>query len=143
MADAIATIEGQALRLMQAWMHRDAGTLRNIMMRDCMFMFGTNPPQLLDRPSILAALENGLVCTGFRLGEAAISKHGRSVWWTAGAELELKLGAIEWSGSFLITDLWHKTRFGGWKLAERSLSPTDKDADHRLSNSIRQLQLWR
>lgn len=143
MADIEGAIQSRALLFMQAWMNRDAGTIRNLAHRDCTLMIGTTPPQLLDRPSLLAAMDRGLDCTGFRLGEAVVNRHGKSVWWSAGAELQLKLGRIDWSGPFIITDLWRKTVFGGWKLAERSLAPTANDDDNQMSAHIRQLQLWR
>ena len=143
MADITGTIEAQALRSMQAWMNSDGSTLRKLLHRDFTMMIGTTPPQLLDRPSLLAATERGLDCTGFRLGQALIERHGKTVWWSSGAELDLKLGRTDWSGPFLITDLWRKSAFGGWKLVQRSLSPTVKDPDQRMSAEVRQLQLWR
>lgn len=143
MADIAATIGGGELRLMQAWLNRDEGTVRKLMHRDCTIMVGTNPPQLLDRPSFLAAIEHGLVCTRFRLGEALINRHGKSVWWSSGAELELKLGRTQWSGQFLISDMWRKSAFSGWKLMERSLAVTAPDTDNQLASHLRQLQLWR
>ena len=141
MAEIDAIIEAQELRMMQAWMHRDAGTIRQLAARDFMMIVGTNPPELLDRPSFVAAIEQGMRCSGFRLAESFVRRHGRTAWYTAGAELELKLGAKDWSGRFLITGLWRKHRFGGWKLAERSLSPTDKD--DALAENVRRMQMWR
>ena len=143
MADIVATIETETLRLMQAWMHGDAAMLKKLIHRDCTLMIGTSPPQLLDRPSLIAALDGGLQCRGFRLGDALITRHGKAVWWSAVTELELKLGRTEWAGSFLMTDLWRKYRFSGWKLAERSLAPTAVDEDHKLASHLRKLQLWR
>jgi hypothetical protein len=143
MADIIAKIEADALLLMQAWMHRDAGTLKKLIHRDCTMMFGTHPPQLLDRPSFLSSLDRGMRLEGFKLGEALVKRYNKSVWWSAGAQLDLKLGRTDWSAPFLITDLWRKTAFGGWKLVERSISPTANDDDHQLAAQLRQLQLWR
>lgn len=143
MADVVVRIEADSLRLMQAWMHRDAGTLKKLIHRDCTMMVGTHPPQLLDRPSFLAAIERGFRLEGFKLGEALINRHGKSVWWSAGAKLDIKLGRTDWSVPFLITDLWRKSAFGGWKLFERSFSPTANDEGHELAAHLRSLQLWR
>lgn len=141
MADISGMIEAQELRLMQAWMHRDAATIRKLAARDFMMIVGTNPPELLDRPSLVAAIERDFRCTGFKLGESVVRQHGRSAWYSAGAQLELELGRKDWSGRFLVTGLWYKFRIGGWKLVERSLSGVDAQED--LADSIRKIQLWR
>lgn len=125
---------------MQSWMHRDAATIRKLASRDCMMIFGTNPPELLDRPSFAAAIENDFRCLGFRMGESVVRRHGRMGWFTASADLELKFGVREWNGRFLVTGLWRKFRVGGWKLVERSLAPLEKD--ERLAESVRRLQMW-
>ncbi|QFT77718.1 DUF4440 domain-containing protein [Erythrobacter sp. THAF29] len=141
MADISGMIEAQELRLMQAWMHRDAGTIRQLAARDCMMILGTNPPELLDRPSFIAAMDKDLRCTGFRLGESVVRRHSRTAWYTAGAEIELKVGAKDWTGRFLLMGLWRKFRIGGWKLIERGLSPTS--SEEGLADSIRKMQMWR
>ena len=143
MADIAAKIESKELLLMQAWLNRDAGMMRKLIHRDCTFMIGSTPPQLLDRPSLVAGLDGGLICKGFRMGEGLTNRYGKSVWWSCGAELQLKLGQTEWAGTFVITDLWRKFAWGGWKLAQRSMAPTAPDTEHDLAGKIRRLQLWR
>ncbi len=140
MADVTATLEANELRFMQCWMHRDTSGIKQIAARDFMMLVGTNPPQLLDRPSFVAAMEKDFRCTGFRLGESFVRRHGRSAWYSAGVQLELRLGAKEWSGDFLVTDMWRKPRFGGWKLMERSLSQFQSSEE--FADKIRMLQLW-
>ena len=141
MADTAALIEAQELSLMQAWMHGDADALKKLVSRDFMMMIGSNPPELLDRPSLLAAADNGFRLLGFRLGKAIVRTYGRSVWYTAGARLDLELGGKDWSGNFLLTDLWRKHRIGGWKLSERTLSQAT--ADDGIAGRIGALQQWR
>nr|WP_298927446.1 nuclear transport factor 2 family protein [uncultured Erythrobacter sp.] len=140
MADIEAMIEAQELRFLQSWMHRDAGAIRDIAARDFMMMVGSNPPELLDRPSFVAAAEDGFRCTGFRLGQAFVRRHGRCAWYAAGAKLDLELGRTEWTGDFMLTGLWRKSRFKGWKLAEHSVSQTSKD--ERFTQAVRSLQMW-
>ncbi len=142
MADIAADIEVLETRLMRSWMARDARELKALVAADCLMMFGTTPPTLLDRPSFVAAIDRGFVCEAFRFGAVTARQHKRSVWFTGDVELELRLGRTEWRGSFLMTDLWTKTRLKRrWKLAERSLAPLDRDES--LSAAIRALQLWR
>lgn len=137
-----AELEVDETRLMRAWMSRDPDEVRSMVARDCLMFFGTSPPALLDRPSFLAGLDRGLVCKGFRFHEASARKHGSTAWYSGQIDLELQVGASEWSGQFLITDLWRKgTIKRRWQLVERSLAPTAPDA--KLCDAIRALQLWR
>jgi len=142
MADVQAEIEVLETRLMRAWMAGDAREMKTLVTADCIVMFGTTPPVLLDRPSLIAAGEGGLVCQRYRFGAITARRHNRSVWFTGDVELELRLDGQEWRGNFLISDLWTKSRISRrWKLAERSFAPLDGDERH--AAAIRALQLWR
>jgi len=126
---------------MRAWVARDAKAMKKLTHRDFMMLIGSMPPQLLDRPSFLAALERGFACTRFAFREVIVRPYGKSAWFVAGAELELALGPKVWTGSFLVTDLWRKGAIGGWKLNERSLARLDQDEG--LAASLSRLQLWK
>lgn len=141
MAVSQAEIEALALSAMRAWVAGDAKALKKLMARDFMMMVGSAPPQILDRPSFLAAIERGFACTRFTFREVIVRAHGKAAWLVAGAELELALGPKVWSGGFLITDLWRKGAIGGWKLAERSLARIDNDDS--IAPAIGRLQLWK
>lgn len=141
MAVSQAEIEALALSAMRAWVAGDAKALKKLMARDFMMMVGSLPPQILDRPSFLAAIERGFACTRFTFREVIVRAHGKAAWLVAGAELELALGPKVWSGGFLITDLWRKGAIGGWKLAERSLARIDNDDS--IAPAIGRLQLWK
>ena len=142
MADIEPVIEVLENRVMRAWMNRDVSELRSLISSDCIFMFGTTPPILLDRPSFVVGVEERLACTGFRFHEVTARKYGKNVWFSGHVELDLRLGAEEWNGAFLIADLWRKTAIKRrWMLTERSLAPLQEGAD--LFNAIRSMQLWR
>jgi ketosteroid isomerase-like protein len=141
MAVSQAEIEALALSAMRAWVADDAKALKKLMARDFMMMVGSLPPQILDRPSFLAAIERGFACTRFTFREVIVRAHGKAAWLVAGAELELALGPKVWSGGFLITDLWRKGAIGGWKLAERSLARIDNDDS--IAPAVGRLQLWK
>lgn len=140
MATSSAEIEALALSLMRAWVAGDAKALKKLVARDAMVMVGSLPPQLLDRPSFLAAAERDFACTKFAFREVFARVHRKTAWFVAGAELELAFGSKVWSGPFLITDQWRKGTIGGWKLAERSLARLDPD--DRIAPSVARLQLW-
>jgi ketosteroid isomerase-like protein len=144
MADTSAEIEALSLATMRAWVAGDAKALKRLTARDFMIMVGTLPPQLLDRPSFLAAAERGFSCDRFTLREVFVRRRGKAAWLVAGAELDLQLGGAVWSGRFMLTDLWCKGTFGGWKLAERSLARLESEASggERLAKAVRALQMW-
>ena len=141
MAETAAEIEALALTAMRAWVAGDGKAMKKLTTRDFMMLVGSTPPQLLDRPSFLAAMERGFACTRFTFREVIVRVYGKSAWFVAGAELELALGGKVWSGGFMITDLWRKGAIGGWKLAERSLARLD--GDDTIAPTIARLQLWK
>jgi ketosteroid isomerase-like protein len=141
MAETAAEIEALALTGMRAWGAGDSKAMKKLITRDFMMLVGSTPPQLLDRPSFLAAMERGFACTRFTFREVIVRAYGKSAWFVAGAELELALGGKVWSGGFMITDLWRKGAIGGWKLAERSLARLDGDGT--IAPTIARLQLWK
>ncbi len=142
MADAQGEIQELALRLMRAWLAQDRSQMKQLMARDFMAMIGTSPPEMLDRPSFLAASEQGFVLRRFQLREMLVRPYGRSAWCVAGGALEIDFGRQQWSGEFLITDLWRRgTIRRGWKLAERSIARIEPD--DRLADAVRRVQMWR
>lgn len=141
MADPTAEIEALTLGTMRAWVAGDAKALKKLLARDFMMLVGSTPPQLLDRPSFLAAAGQGFACTRFTTREVIGRSHGKTAWLSAGAELDLALGPKTWRGGFLLSDLWRKGAIGGWKLAERSLARMD--GDETLAPAISRLQLWK
>ncbi|SHN49570.1 YybH family protein [Erythrobacter sanguineus] len=141
MSDTAAEVEALELRLMRAWLAGDAKDAKKLLARDFVAMIGTLPPQLLDRPSFAAGIERGFGCTRFAFHEVFVRQHGKSAWFVAGCELELRLGATPWVGPFLVTGLWRKGAIGGWKLAERSLARIDPGEN--LAGAVSKLQLWK
>ncbi len=140
-AEVPAEIEACALGVMRAWVAGDSKAMKKATARDFMVMVGTLPPQLLDRPSFLAAMERGFACTKFAFREVFVRQHGKAAWLVAGADLQLRLGGKEWSGPFLVTGLWRRGSISrSWSLAELSLARLD-EAD-RLADNVRALQLW-
>ncbi|HEY6965525.1 MAG TPA: nuclear transport factor 2 family protein [Erythrobacter sp.] len=141
MAASEAEIEALALSAMRAWVAADEKAMKKLTKRDFMCMVGTRPPQLLDRPSFLAAMAEGFACRSFTFREVLVRAHGNSAWFVAAAELKLGLGREAWEGQFLVSDLWKKGRWGGkHKLAERSIAVLDPDETR--AGAIARLQLW-
>lgn len=140
MAVSEAEIEALSLSVMRAWLAGDAKAMKKLVARDFMMMVGTMPPQLLDRPSLLAAIERGFTCTRFTLREVFVRQHGKAAWLASGAELEFRIGPKLWSGRFLVTQMWRCGALGGWKLAELGLARLDEGAGY--ADGVRALQLW-
>lgn len=142
MADVTATFEALERAQLRSWLDADRAGVKSSVAGDCVMMFGTAPPVLLDRASFLAAIDRGLVLKAFRLREVTARQYGRSAWFTGHAELELALGQKTWQGGFLLTDLWRKSRLRRrWLLTERALAPVEGNA--AFAEAIGKLQLWR
>jgi len=141
MADTAPEFRARESDMMLAWMHRDASAVKSCMSSDCLIMIGSTPPVLLDRNSFVSAVGDRLICNAFQFHEVTARKHNKMVWFTGHVELDLQIGHEAWSSGFLLTDLWRKTTFGGWKVIERSLAPLD--VHERMSAALRSLQMWR
>lgn len=142
MSEIDAEFDLRENQLMTAWMQRDASTIKTMVARDCVFLFGATPPVILDRPSFVAATEWGLLCQNYRFHQTTARQYGKCAWFSGHVEIELSVGGRDWSGHFMITDLWRMGSFRRrWQLAERSLAPLRGDGT--FSSAIRALQLWR
>jgi hypothetical protein len=142
MAVSEAEIEALALGAMRAWVARDVKSMKKLTTRDFLMLVGSTPPQLLDRPSFLAAMERGFGCSRFVFREVIARKHRDAAWFVAGAELDLMLGNRSWTGPFLVSALWRKSAWSSkLLLADLSLARTDPDQD--IAAAVSKLQLWK
>ncbi|WP_086618565.1 nuclear transport factor 2 family protein [Erythrobacter tepidarius] len=142
MAVSEAEIEAWALAAMRAWVAGDVKAMKKLTQRDFLMLIGSTPPQLLDRPSFLAAMARGFACTRFALREVIARQHRDAAWFVAGAELDLVLERGAWNGAFLVSGLWRQARWPRkWKLADLSLAPLDPDKER--AAEIARLQLWK
>lgn len=137
-----AEIEALALGVMRAWVAGDVKVMKKLTKRDFLMLIGTTPPQLLDRPSFLAAMERGFTCRRFAFREVIARKHGDAAWFVAGAELDLALGGRAWTGQFLVSGLWRKSTWSS-KLLLADLSLARLDPDQELAVAVSKLQLWK
>jgi hypothetical protein len=137
-----AEIEALAIGAMRAWVSGDVKAMKKLTRRDFLMLIGSTPPQLLDRPSFLAAMERGFSCTRFTFREVIARQHRDAAWFVAGAELDLGLGMRQWTGAFLVSGLWRQGTWSRkWKLADFSLARLDPDKD--LAAAVSKLQLWK
>lgn len=142
MAAREAEIEAYALTAMRAWVAGDVKAMKKLTAREFLVLVGSTPPQLLDRPSFLAAIDTGFACARFAFREVIARQHGDAAWFCAGAELELLVGGRPWNGAFMVSALFRK---GTWsskmKLAELSFARIDPDPE--FAPALTRLQLWK
>lgn len=142
MATTEAEIEALALGAMRAWVAGSPKDMKKLTTRDFMMLIGSTPPQLLDRPSFLAAMDRGFACTRFAFREVIARRHRDAGWFVAGADLDLKLGNRAWTGAFLVSALFRKSMWSN-KMLLADLSLARLDADTAIAPAISQLQLWK
>jgi len=142
MADTQDILDVLENRLMRAWLHGDRSDAKKLIANDGLFMFGTTPPALLDRPSFLAAMDGALTLDRYRFDVSNARRHRNCAWFTGRVELEMRVGGTQWRGAFLLCDLWSRSRIRRhWNLVERGLAPLT--GEDRYANAIRGMQLWR
>lgn len=142
MAVSEAEIEALALGAMRAWVAGDEKAMKKLTTRDFMMLVGSTPPQLLDRPSFLAAMQRGFACNRFAFREVIARKHRDAAWFVAGADLDLMLGGRAWTGAFLVSALFRKSAWSS-KLLLADLSLARQDPDQDLAVAVSKLQLWK
>ena len=142
MADLTPVIETMENRWMRAWVNRDVKVLKAITAKDFIFIAGSKPPAILDRPSWLAAAVDRYLCSSFRFGDIYVHASGAGALFTASLEMKTRMDGHDWSEKLWLVDLWRKGRVGrGWKLVQRSVSRVDEDP--QLRTAIKSLQLWK
>lgn len=142
MADLLPVIETMENRWMRAWVNRDSKALKALTARDFILLTGAKPPVLLDLGSWVEAATTRWLCTSYRFGDIYVREVGGLALFAAPLDLKAKMDGHDWSGKVWVVDLWRKGKIRrGWRLAHRTVSRIDDNAD--VPAAIRSLQLWR
>jgi ketosteroid isomerase-like protein len=142
MPDLSHVIETMENRWMRAWVNRDIKTLKSLTARDFIFLAGSSPPAILDRPSWLDAVAKRYRCTSYRFETIYVRNWGSTALFASPLELSATMDGEDWSKKVWVIDLWRKGRVRrGWKLVQRVMSRIDEDP--QLRAAIKSLQLWK
>lgn len=142
MADLTPVIESMENRWMRAWIGGDVKELKSLTAGNFLFLMGSRPAVILDRPSWLEAAATRYLCTSYRFGDLYVRDLGSVAAFSARLELKATMDGKDWSGPLWVTDLWRKGRIRrGWRLAQRVVSGIE--ARPQVPAGIRALQLWR
>ena len=142
MADLLPVIETMENRWMRAWVNRDAKALKALTTRDFILLTGSKPPVLLDANSWVEAATTRWLCSSYRFGDIYVREVGGLALFAAPLDLKAKMDGHDWSGKVWVVDLWRKGKIRrGWRLAHRTVSRLDDNAD--VPAAVRSLQLWR
>lgn len=142
MDEFASRIEALEHRWMRCWMQRDRNQLKKMTAREFIFLLGGEKAAILDRASWLEAATTRFSCEAYRFDQVYVRRHGPIAVFATQMHIEARLGRRELNGAVWIFDLWKKSLGRRtWRLAERSLSRPDSDAE--LVDAIRAMQLWR
>src|SRR3569832_1037475 len=97
MADLTPVIETMENCWMRAWVKRDAKTLKTLTAKDFIFLVGSKPPAILDRPSWIEAAAERYVLSSFRFGDIYVRHWGAFALFTASLELKTRMDGQSWS----------------------------------------------
>ena len=142
MADLTPVIETMENRWMRAWVQRDPKVLRSLTARGFILLFGSKPPVILDSKSFVDAATTRWLLTSYRFGDIYVREVGGQALFASQLEVKATMDGVDWSGRYWVTDLWRKGKIRrGWRLAHRTLSRVDDDA--QVPAAVRTLQLWK
>ena len=127
---------------MRAWVQRDLRTLKAATAGDFILLTASKPPVILDQKSWLEAAGKRWLCSSYRFGDVYVRKVGNVALFASQVELKVTMDGEDWSGAYLVTDLWRKGRIRrGWRMAQRIVSRIDDNP--KLPAAVRSLQLWK
>ncbi|HSR00659.1 MAG TPA: nuclear transport factor 2 family protein [Sphingomicrobium sp.] len=122
-----ATIRQCSERWMQAWVAQDRTTLEDSLAADFALIVSADPDQRFERSRWLATCDTYRCSTfayrGVQVRELA---PGIAVM-SAIAEQQARMGEVDRSGSFFVTDVWRLEPGGNWRICARYSAHPEPD----------------
>jgi len=101
---------------MQAWVRKDRATCESILAED--FLLTSARGILMPKADWLAGAMGPFVCTAFAWEEMIVRPFGDTAIVHGRARQQASVGGQDWSGLFLVTDVWAR-RDGRWQVVSR------------------------
>ena len=119
MTDFAATVEERSDRWMQAWVRQDRTVLEDSLASDFALIVSANPTQRFERALWLATCDTYLA-SSFVYREVQVRQLSPGIAvMSAVADQQARLGEVDRSGSFFLTDVWRLEPDGQWRVCAR------------------------
>lgn len=119
MTDVAAAIEERSRRWMQAWVEQDRAVLEDSLAPDFALVVSANPQQRMERDRWLATCDVYL-CSSFAYRGVQVRELASGIAvMSAIADQQARMGEVDRSGSFFLTDVWRLEPDGCWRVCAR------------------------
>jgi len=104
---------------MQAWLAQDRATLEDCLAPDYALIVSAMPGQRVDRALWLETCDR-YICTAFRYRDVQVRGLGGGIAIMSSiADQQARIGDVDRSGCFFLTDVWRLEADGQWRIAVR------------------------
>jgi ketosteroid isomerase-like protein len=104
---------------MQAWLAQDRATLEDCLAPDYALIVSAMPGQRVDRALWLETCDR-YICTAFRYRDVQVRDLGGGIAIMSSiADQQARIGDVDRSGCFFLTDVWRLEADGQWRIAVR------------------------
>ena len=111
-----AIIEAREKEWMQAWMDKDEAKFNDILAED--FLLGSSRGLWMNKSQWIEGAVGPFTCTDFRWKEIKVRVYESVAVVNAITSQTANVGKEDWSGQFMVTDVWVKTN-GKWQVVSR------------------------
>jgi ketosteroid isomerase-like protein len=101
---------------MQAWIMKDENAFHNILADD--FLLSSARGRYMNKQEWISGAMGAFTCESFDWEEINVRSYGNTAVVNAIAKQQAKVGEEDWSGRFLITDVW-VLQNGNWQVVAR------------------------
>ena len=101
---------------MKAWINKDEETFRSVLADD--FLLSSARGRFMNKEEWISGALGAFTCESFDWKEINVRVYGNTAVVNAIAEQNAKVGEDDWSGRFLLTDVWVQNN-GNWQVVAR------------------------
>ena len=106
---------------MNAWKNRDESMARQLMAEDFTLTSSLSTGELMNKESWIEKAMNQFFCKSFHIDQLQVRRYGQTAVLNIRFSQEAEVNGKDWSGSFLLTDVWVQNK-GSWQVVARHSS---------------------
>lgn len=107
---------------MNAWKNKDEKTVREIIADDFTLSSSLSTGELMNKEAWIEKALHGYDCQSFNFDTIKVRVYGDTALLNVWYHQEATVNGKDWSGNFLMTDIWTKQKNGKWQVVARHAS---------------------